>query len=240
VLFDETGQGGGSRYSVYLYDADKKSSVRLGDGRAIDLSSDGNWALTQSASEPQKLFLVSVADRTAKLVNNPGLAYRWVRFFPGHCNDILFAGGAPNEKEQLYRQEAPGGTPALIPGSLRIRSVVIDDERRFAVGVTGGSRLAVLDLIRGGSRLIDNNRHVRPVAFAGAGQVLTRREEGGAVMLELLSLTTGQLRPYHKIVSSDGSGTIETLSMFVAKDLKSYTYSRLQTLSTLFLVSGWT
>ena len=77
VLFDETGQGGGSRYSVYLYDADKKSSERLGDGRAVDLSGDGAWAITQSASEPQKLFLVSVKDRNATRVAKSRSAIPW-------------------------------------------------------------------------------------------------------------------------------------------------------------------
>ena len=135
VLFDETGQGGGSRYSVYLYDADKKSSERLGDGRAIDLSGDGAWAITQSASEPQKLFLVSVKDRNATRVRNPGLQYRWARFFPGQCQDILFAGGFPNQKEQLYRQHLPGGTPVPVSGGVRVRGAVLDDTGEFVVGV---------------------------------------------------------------------------------------------------------
>jgi DNA-binding winged helix-turn-helix (wHTH) protein/Tol biopolymer transport system component len=178
VLFDETGQGGGSRYSVYLYDAGKKSFDRLGDGRAIDLSSDGGWAITQSASEPQKLFLVSVKDHKAVLVPNPGLEYRWARFFAGHCQDILFAGGFPNRKEQLYRQHVPGGTPVPISGGVRIRGVVLDDTGRFAAGTAREGRLAVVNLQDGSSRFIDNPAHVVPVAFAGSDQILTRREDG--------------------------------------------------------------
>jgi Tol biopolymer transport system component len=41
VLFDESGEGGGKKYSVYLYKADTDSSERLGDGRGMDLSADG-------------------------------------------------------------------------------------------------------------------------------------------------------------------------------------------------------
>ena len=239
VLFDETGQGGGSRYSVYLYDTDKKSSDRLGDGRAIDLSSDGGWSITQSASEPQKLFLVSTKDRKAVQLPNPGLQYRWARFFPGQCQDILFAGGPPNHKEQIYRQHVPGGTPVPISGGLRIRGVVVDDAGEFAVGVAREAKLAVINLHDGSSRFLDNPAHVVPVAFASKEQILTRREDGNSVVLELLYLRTGQARFYRKLAANDSFGSAKTFPIFVARDLKTFAYSRLETLSTLFLVFGW-
>ena len=239
VLFDETGQGGGSHYSVFLYDVDKRSSDRLGDGRAIDLSSDGGWVLTQSASEPRKLFLVSVKDHKAALVPNPGLEYRWAKFFPGQCQDILFAGGFPNQKEQLYRQHAPGGTPVPIAGGVRIRGTVVDDSGDFAAGVAREAKLAVVNLRDGSSRLLDNPRHVVPVAFVGSGQILTRREDGDSVVLEMLNLQSGQVSFYRKLPAGNGFGTAKTFPIFVAKDLQTFTYSRLETLSTLFVVSGW-
>ncbi len=239
VLFDETGQGGGSHYSVFLYDADKRSSDRLGDGRAIDLSSDGAWVLTQSANEPRKLFLVSVKDHKAALLPDPGLDYRWAKFFPGQCQDILFAGGPPNQKEQLYRQHTPGGTPVPITGGVRIRGVVVDDSGDFAVGVAQEAKLTVVNLRDGSSRSIGNPGHVVPVAFVGSGQILTRREEGDSVLLEMLNLQNGQVRLYKKLPAGDSFGTAKTFPIFIAKDLKTFTYSRLETLSTLFVVSGW-
>jgi DNA-binding winged helix-turn-helix (wHTH) protein len=239
VLFDETGQGGGSRYSVFLYDADKRSSERVGDGRAIDLSSDGGWVLTQSASEPQKLFLVSVKDHKAALVPNPGLEYRWVKFFPGQCRDILFAGRFPNQKEQLYRQHAPGGTPVPIGAGVRIGGTVVDDSGDFAVGVAKEAKLAVVNLRDGSSRLIDNRAHAVPVAFVGGGQILTRREDGDSVVLEMLNLQNGKVHFYQKLPAGNGFGCAKTFPVFIAKDLKTFTYSRLETLSTLFVVSGW-
>jgi DNA-binding winged helix-turn-helix (wHTH) protein/Tol biopolymer transport system component len=239
VLFDETGQGGGSRYSVYLYDADKKASDRLGDGRAVDLSSDGAWAITQSASEPQKLFLVSIKDRNASLVRNPGLQYRWARFFPGQCQDILFAGGFPDQKEQLYRQHLPGGTPVPVSGGVRVRGAVLDDTGEFVVGVARGAKLAVVNLRDGSSRFLDNPAHAVPVTFAGSDQILTRREDGDSVVLELLNLRNGQAHFYRKLAAGDSFGSAKTFPIFVAKDLKTFTYSRLETLSTLFLVFGW-
>jgi hypothetical protein len=239
VLFDETGQGGGSNYSVFLYDADKKSSDRLGDGRAIDLSSDGDWALTQSASEPRKLFLVSVKDHTAALVPNPGFDYRWAKFFPGQCQDILIAGKFPNQKEQLFRQHAPGGTPVAIAAGVRIRHAVVDDSGRFAAGIAHESKLTIVNLHDGTSRSIENPAHAVPVAFVGSNQILIRREDGDSFVLEMLNLQNGQVHFYRKLPAGKGFGATEILPIFVARDLKTFTYSRLETLSTLFIVSGW-
>jgi hypothetical protein len=239
VLFDETGQGGGSRYSVFLYDANKKTSDRLGDGRAIDLSSDGLWAITQSANEPRKLFLVSTKNRKAVQLTNPGLQYRWPRFFPGQCQDILFAGGLPNRKEQIYRQHVPGGTPVPVSGGVRIRGVVVDDAGEFATGVAQEAKLAVINLHDGSSRFLGNAARVMPVAFASRDQILTRRENGNSVVLELLNLRNGQARFYRKLAGNDSFGSAKTFPILVAKDLKTFTYSRLETLSTLFLVFGW-
>jgi hypothetical protein len=195
--------------------------------------------LTQSASEPQKLFLVSVKDHKAALVPNPGLEYRWAKFFPGQCRDILFAGGFPNQKEQLYRQHAPGGTPVPIGAGVRIGGTVIDDSGDFAAGVAKEAKLAVVNLRDGSSRLIDNRQHAVPVAFVGSGQILTRREDGDSVVLEMLNLQNGQVRFYQKLPGANGFGCAKTFPVFIAKDLKTFTYSRLETLSTLFVVSGW-
>jgi len=46
LLFDETGEGGGASYAVYVRKTDDSPAVRLGDGHALALSPDGKWART--------------------------------------------------------------------------------------------------------------------------------------------------------------------------------------------------
>jgi hypothetical protein len=77
------------------------------------------------------------------------------------------------------------------------------------------------------------------VAFASRDQILTRREDGNSVVLELLNLRTRQARFYRKLAANDSFGSAKTFPIFVARDLKTFAYSRLETLSTLFLVFGW-
>src|SRR5262249_9448823 len=45
LLFSEAGEGGGAGYSVYVRRIDGSPAVRLGEGRAQALSTDGKWAL---------------------------------------------------------------------------------------------------------------------------------------------------------------------------------------------------
>src|SRR5437879_11595565 len=97
----------------------------------------------------------------------------------------------------------------------------------------------MVDLRDGSYLSINNPGQAAPVAFVGSDQVVSRREAGDSVFLELLSLQDGQVRPYHKLPAGDSFGAAKTFPIFLARDLKTFTYSRLQTLSTLFMVSGW-
>jgi hypothetical protein len=240
ILFDESGQGGGSQYSVFFYDAEKRSSERLGDGRALDLSLDGRWALTQNAVAPAQLFLISLADRKPTPLVTHGLEYSWARFFPDpDCPEILIAGNYPGKSQQLYRQHLPDGAITPVSTPLKLVDAIIDETSHYAVGPSGKSSISVVSLVDDTSRSIENPKHVSPVAFAGRNRVLTTRRDADSVVLEFLDLETGRLIPYRRVDAIDPIGTAGIFPMRVAKDLHTFVYSRLQTLSTLFVVSGW-
>ena len=58
VLFDETGEGGGANAGVYICKTDGSQPVRLGDGYAMSLSPDAQWALTFPARGESKIVLL--------------------------------------------------------------------------------------------------------------------------------------------------------------------------------------
>ena len=58
LLFDETGEGGGAAYGVYLRATDGSAAVRLGDGRGLALSPDVRWALSSPNASPAGLSLL--------------------------------------------------------------------------------------------------------------------------------------------------------------------------------------
>jgi eukaryotic-like serine/threonine-protein kinase len=237
VLFDESGEGGGKQYSVYLYRTETRSPERLGEGRAMDLSDDAQWALTQSASDPTKLTLVSVNGSPPKPISGNGLAYRWARFFPDG-KQILFAASYPKQPPRIYRQRLVDSSPTLVKAGLELGYALIDPTGHIVVGCDG-SQIVVLDLSNGNARSINTPQCVAPSVFADAQTVLTRHEEDGAIILELLNITTGQITPYRPYSPPDVTGTSYLLPLHIAKDLQTFAYSRMQSVSDLFAVTGW-
>ncbi|HWF46948.1 MAG TPA: winged helix-turn-helix domain-containing protein [Bryobacteraceae bacterium] len=240
VLFDESGQGGGSRYTVYLFRVDTGIAERVSEGRPLDLSGDGKWALTQDAADMSKVSLVSIADRKVTRVSTSGLEYRWARFLPpDDCKEILFAGNYAGKRPQLYRQYLPDGAPALVSPSVDLNDGVVDDIGRFAAGLSGSAVILIVDLRTGIARSVPNAKHLEPIAFAGNNRLITSRRDDNFIDLEYLNTTTGELLPYQRIGPFDATGVADILPVRLAKDLNTFVYSRLQTLSTLYIVSGW-
>ncbi len=241
ILFDESGEGGGKRYSVYLYDDQTRSSKRIGEGRAMALSPDGRWALSQAADDPTKLFLLDIARSVTTALPNSGFEYRWVTFlhtFP--CAEILFEGNRPGAKAQLYRQELPDGSPELAQAGLQLDSAVVDQTGMFVVGSSSSLHgIAVLDLSKGTTRTVQTAKPVSPAAFVNAHEILTGRRDKGAIVIELLDLRTGQLNPYERLDFADLPGTSRMFHIYLAKDLQTFVYSRLNRLSDLYAVKGW-
>lgn len=236
ILFDESGTGGGPGYSAFLYKHGSQTPERLGSGRAMDLSADGHWALTQDAMDPSKLALISIDNRTSTPVAGQGFRYRWIKFFPDG-QQILSAGNFPGGRPGIYRQQLPRGDPVLVSSSLQLDDAVIDPAGRFAAGVSDKCAVTVLDLNTGQTRVIPTGRTVYPVVFIDANQILSRSMDRKALVLDLLDTRTGQLKPFRRIQPADSS-EIQAARMHVSRNLQAYVYSRLQSYSDLFLVSG--
>ncbi len=240
VLFDESGEGGGKRYSVYLQDVDKQSFERLGEGRAIDLSPDGRWALTQAFDNTSTLVLHSVKEHKTIPFRTGGFQYTWAKFLPqSKCPEILFEGGRPGEKTHIYRQRLPNGSPVLLNTDVRLTRIVIDTTGSLAAGCTGDSRIAILDLAQDKLHFLPTSRRVTPVGFLNNRELLTSYRQKASLDLEILNIETNHARPYGRIDFPDPVGSAIVFPLHLAKDLRTFVYSRLQTLSALYLVSGW-
>lgn len=240
LLFDESGEGGGQQYSVYLYNTASRKPERLGEGRAIDLSDDGHWVLTQAANDPSRVMLVSVDQHKSSAVFTDGLIYQWAKFFPNPgCLEILLGASQPGHVLQLYRQRLPGGHPQPIPSRSEMNDVVINDGGNLIVGLDEESRISVLDLRTGTIRSVNNSRGVLPVRFMSGNQILTSRYDNGVINLNTLDTTNGEMLPYRRFETADNTGTAHISPLRITKNLKQFVFSRSQILSDLFTVSGW-
>ncbi len=77
------------------------------------------------------------------------------------------------------------------------------------------------------------------MVFINKHEILVSSRDKGAVVLDLLDLATGQLRPYSRIEAIESTGMSEPFSVMVAKDLGTFVCSRQQSLTDLFVMSGW-
>jgi DNA-binding winged helix-turn-helix (wHTH) protein len=238
VLFDESGGGGGAAYSVFIDRIGSETPRRIGSGRAMDLSPDARWVLAQDAQDPTRLTLISADGAKSEPVQSGGIAYRWLRFVPGQ-QDIVFAGSYPNQPQRLYRQRLPDGPVTLVLPDAPSHSVVLSQDGRLAVAADGAGGIAVIDLLHGSKRVIPLAKPVYPVVFTRSDEVLMSSVEGRTITLDKWKLSTGRLTPYKRIEMTDTPGVLETLPVYVSRNLRSFVYSRVQSLSNLFVVSGW-
>ena len=87
------GRDGSDISGVYLERLQTSEPVKLGPGKALALSPDGQWALALQPTKPQpQLILLSTSLGQPKLLSNPGIKeYHFASFFPDGTQ-ILFTG----------------------------------------------------------------------------------------------------------------------------------------------------
>lgn len=142
-LFDESGEGGGPKYSVYIRNVDGSPAVRIGDGIGSALSRDAHWAICVDVHQkPAPLTIVPTGAGEARQIATPGLHHEWAAWFPDG-RTIVFS-GVQNGASRLYVQTLDGGAPRPItPDGVRLTwgSSVSPDGQLIAAIVDG--RIAI-------------------------------------------------------------------------------------------------
>jgi eukaryotic-like serine/threonine-protein kinase len=111
VLFDETAEGGGPAYSVYVRRVDGSPAIRLGDGVAQKFSADGRSALALRLTSPlPQVFLYPIGPGETRQLTNDGLTHNRVDWMPDGRH-FVFIGHEPNHSNRLYIQAMNGGKP---------------------------------------------------------------------------------------------------------------------------------
>jgi DNA-binding winged helix-turn-helix (wHTH) protein len=240
VLFDESGQGGGRKHGVYLYETEQNKARRIADGRAMDVSSDGAWALIQKADDRRALWLVSTKDHQEIAIKAMSATYNWARFLEGRdCQEIVASVTYPGQGELLMKQELPNGKPVTLLRNLALSDAIVDGAGQMMVGRDRGSAFVLVDLVRKTARPLPLANDVRPAAFS-EGRLITSRCAGRAIALESVNLEDGTAQPYGEVSSNEAAGLSELIAMRLAKDGQTFVYSQSESVSTLYVVSGWT
>ena len=241
LLFDESGQGGGTNYSIYVRKTDGSPAVRLGDGAAFALSPDGKWvASVSSGSAPRPLLLLPTGPGEPRRVPGDSINHNWTKF-SADGRRILFAGDEPKHGLRLYIQDLSGGAPRPIsPEGVRGFPISLSPDGKWAssLGPDGRAWLYPAD---GGEPA--------PVPGLEPGEAVTQWSPDGRLLyvrdptslparIFRVERETGRRDLWRELMPSDSAGLLAIFGVYFSADGRSYAYSYARNLSDLYLVEG--
>ena len=241
LLFDETGDGGGTNHSVYLRELETGNTVRLGDGQAVALSPDHEWALALNIHKPTVLTLIPVGPDSPRTISGEGLEYNWARFFPDGKR-LLVGGNFPGEPLRLYIQPLSGGPPVPLNPEVYMPGAVISPDGRLIAGVNQQGMAVIVSASGGEPKEIPLSFPALPLQWTADGRALLLRRldsDYSTVRICRFDLASGQCEPWKEISPADSVGLTDLLQVIIARNERSYAYSYMRVLSELFVVDGW-
>jgi len=236
VLFDQTGDSGGPRGSVYVWKPDAPVPVNISEGTGLALSPDGATALVLT---PEGLSLIPTGvGQPRKLDVGELRSVIWAGWHPD--GRLVLGAEGPGGAAGVYGIQPGDGAPAaILPDGFRLvghnlispdgsRILAIDDDDRVVSCTLATAACQPVPDIRGGEEVAGWN------ADNGSIFVFDRRQV--PTDITLLDVTTGQRRSWRTIrpLQAAVSGMGE---MFAAPDgTLVYSYSRSRT--QLYVIRG--
>ncbi|HTY41660.1 MAG TPA: protein kinase [Thermoanaerobaculia bacterium] len=227
LLFFEGTEGGGAKGRIYLRKTDGSPAVRIGDGQALGLSSDGRWVLSMVPGPPRQLVMIPTGPGAARRIPVEG-------FEP--------TGGAllPNGKGFLVRADRNGVAVLLVVGpdggkpevvraeGLTDRDVVVSpDGERFAYVTNGGelkiARFPGKDAARAPGTPLEANDDL--IQWSADGRFLYVWRSGEVpAPVDRIDLTSGKREPWKKLMPANPAGVAHVENLTVTPDGQSYAY----------------
>jgi hypothetical protein len=244
VLFYEWGAAVKGEKQVYVRRTDGSDVPRrLGEGKPLALSPDGNWAVVLRKTVPPQLVLLPTAtgDERPLPRGKIGAFFDWAAW-TSDSTRIFFAAEEPGQGKRTYVQDISGGQPEPVtPEPYAGTSLSPDDNILTVVGRYGGQYLYRLD-----------TKEREPLALEDGDAVLQWASDGGSLFLRdrdlmrlkifKLDLKTGRrefwkdLTPPHAvglIGIAENPGTVR-----LTRDGSSYAYTYWTAPSELYLLRG--
>jgi len=242
LLLEEGGRGGGARGSIYLRRSDGSPATRLGDGKPLSLSPDGKWVVAEPGTTPDRLFVIPTGAGQPKVIRTEGGTYAAAAVWMPDSKHFLFLMRKAEKPWRAYLQDLSGEAAArpFAPEGFGIGGPISPDgkvailnarERKwFLFPVAGGEPRPIPGL---GSDVIDVLR------WDASGRTLfLRKEKPPGVEIWRLDVETGRQERVAEVGPSDPTGTDGIDTIYLTPDGKTYAYSVMRQLSTLFVVTG--
>lgn len=248
ILFDESGEGGGPKYSVYLYRRNRGTTERIGDGRALDLSLDGAWILTGHREPSPSISLISADDAKTRTLNAPGFIYQEAYFLGKSPHLLVLLSQASTrltrEPPHWYFQNlkdgslrpAPGLSVAELPSMARL--AISPDGDEVAAQVSGRN-FRVVQLTQSHRADIQLKDPGTPVAWANEHVVVLAANEGERLRLDEFDINAGRRQALLEVPNDAHLRAHDRIAFAMSADLNTFVMSTLEHSMDLFAASGW-
>jgi serine/threonine protein kinase len=243
LLFDETGDGGGPAYSVYLRSTDGGPAVRLGDGFAATLSPDKRWAAMIPRSMRGGIPVVPTGPGEPMLVADGTLEeYRWLAWLPDGQHVVCNAAEPGRGLRLFVHRLGSAGMRAISPENM-LGPVAVAPDGRHVIGVHRAERSAwvfPLDAGRAPQLIPQITPEEMPFQWSDDGAAVYLRHRGGEMPLRVsrLELTTGEKRLWREFTIADRAGVQVISSILLTPDGRHVALVYRRVLSDLFLFAG--
>jgi eukaryotic-like serine/threonine-protein kinase len=246
LLFQEWGEGGGTKGAVYLRRMDGSPPVRLGEGFALSLSPDGRLVLARLYTHPPRLVLLPTGVGEAKPLSTGPILVHSAAWFPDGKR-ILVSASAPGKPVSYYALDAGGGEPRIIASAENdfggdVFRGTISPDGRFLARVSKERHLYLLPLGGGQRREVAGAEPDElPVRWSGDGRFLfVVKRKGTREIISRLDPVSGRREPWKEFtISADAVGLrADEISILLSSDGNALFWGYQRYSDELYLVDG--
>ena len=241
ILFDETGEGGGPGYSVYVRKADGSPAVRLGRGVGAELSPDGRTALAvEKQGDLNRLVSYPIGAGEPKTLPATAIRIEQAGWLPDGRR-IILSGSEPDRGSRIWVQGLDEAKPKPVsPEGYRIFgkglspdgrhvAAIGPDQRFYQYPVEGGEPTPIPGLVKGDV----------PGQWTRDGRSLFVRRRGDMPQrIMKLDVTTGRKELWKELMPPDPAGVWTVSPVWITPDEKYYAYGFARSLADLYVVDG--
>jgi serine/threonine protein kinase len=240
LLFtDDDAIASGPNYALLLRKTDGSPVVRLGDGNAMGLSPDGQWALSVVPGPPAQLVLYPTGAGEKRVLERGEIEnYDFAKFFPDG-EHILACGNQAGRPTRCYVQEIVGGAPRPVTPEGTTGGFPSPDGKEILAQDAAGT-FFIYPLAGGPARPV---RGLTPedvvIRWSADGRsVYTFGNSQVPAKVMRVDLSTGHGTLVRELAPADRSGVYRIMEIALAEGAKSYAYSYDRGVSSLVVVQG--